>query len=268
MTAHAFPMFKVPPERSMTKPRKTGLTMIVDWGLPLQSQAALLDLSGNYLDLAKIAVVSVRVYSEQQLKDKVKLYRDHGVRSFIGGGAVERLYALEGPAALDPYFAEVRRVGIEVIEISDNFITLDKAERQRQIRLAREHGLIVFGEIGSKHDKNDAALLIEQANDCFEAGAELVIIEGYELVEDKAPKRELISALRAGVDVARSMFELPGPWISGINASEVQDLKKILIREFGADINLGNVMPEDLFETEMSRQGFGVVQPTQLSWKK
>ena len=46
------------------------------------------------------------------------------------------------------------------------------------------------------------------------------------------------------------------------------DLKKILIREFGPDINLGNVMPEDLFETEMSRQGFGVVQPTELTWER
>ena len=266
MIARAFPMFDVPPERSMTKPRKSGLTMMVDWGLPLQSQAALLDLSGSYLDLAKLAVVSVRVYTERQLKDKVRLYRDHGVRSFIGGGAVERLYALNGPAALEPFFVEARRVGIDVVEISDNFITLDRAERQRQIRLARKHGLVVFGEIGSKHDKNDADLLIAQANDCFEAGAELVIIEGYELVEDKAPKQALISALRAGIDAARSMFELPGPWISGINASEVQDLKKILIREFGPDINLGNIMPADLFETEMSRQGFGVVQPTAPVW--
>jgi capsular polysaccharide biosynthesis protein len=32
-------------------------------------------------------------------------------------------------------------------------------------------------------------------------------------------------------------------------------------------VNLGNIMPEDLFETEMSRQGFGVVQPTTLRWK-
>jgi len=240
--------------------------MLVDWGLPLGAQADVLDMSGAYLDLAKIAVVSIRVYTEDQLRRKIDLYARHGVRCFIGGGAAERLYALQGPRALEAYFREARRVGIEVVEISDNYVTLDKQERQRQIRLARECGLTVFGEIGSKHDKNDPALLLEQANDSFEAGADLVIVEAAEMVEDRQPKREMIDALRKGIDAARTMFELPGPWISGINAAEVQDLKKILIEEFGPDVNLGNVLVEDLFETEMSRQGFGVVQPTRLQW--
>ncbi len=64
------------------------------------------------------------------------------------------------------------------------------------------------------------------------------------------------------------MIELIGPWISGVTSSAVQDLKKLLIKEFGPNVNLGNVMADDLFETEMSRQGFGVVQPTQLLWKR
>lgn len=266
MSTHAFPMFAVPPARSRSKPRRTGLTMLVDWGLPLGAQADLLEMSGAHFDLAKLAVVSVRVYTEEQLRAKIALYARHGVRSFIGGGAAERLYALEGPRALEAYFREARRVGIEVVEISDNYVTLDRTERQRQIRLARECGLAVFGEIGSKHDRNDAGLLIEQAADSFEAGAELVIVEAAELVEAGAPKRDMIDALRKGIDAARAMFEMPGPWISGINAAEVQDLKKFLIQEFGPDVNLGNVLAGDIFETEMSRQGFGVVQPTTLSW--
>jgi phosphosulfolactate synthase len=266
MSTHAFPMFSVPPSRSRTKPRKTGLTMLVDWGQPLGAQADMLDMSGAYLDLAKIAVVSIRVYTEDQLRRKIELYARHGVRCFIGGGAAERLYALEGPKALEAYFREARRVGIEVVEISDNYVTLDKKERQRQIRMARDCGLAVFGEIGSKHQKNDTQLLIEQANDSFEAGAELVIVEAAEMVEDGKPLRQMIDTLRKEIDAARTMFELPGPWISGINAAEVQDLKKVLIEEFGPDINLGNVLVDDLFETEMSRQGFGVVQPTKLAW--
>jgi phosphosulfolactate synthase len=267
VTKHAFQTVKVPAARSMAKPRRSGLTMMVDWGIPLQAQADLLAMSGAYLDLAKLAVVSVRVYTEEQLRAKVRIYREHGVRSFIGGGAIERLYALEGPGALEPFLEEAVRVGIEVIEISDNYITLSPEERRRQIALARSFGLVVFGEIGSKHEKSDAAQLIGQARDCFDAGAEIVIVEGYELVSGREPKRDLIDALRRGIDPARTLYELPGPWISGINASDVQDLKKILIREFGPDVSLGNVMPEDIFETEMSRQGLGVVQPTDLAWK-
>ena len=40
-------------------------------------------------------------------------------------------------------------------------------------------------------------------------------MEGAELVEAGEPKRELLDALALGLDMARVMFELPGPWISG-----------------------------------------------------
>jgi phosphosulfolactate synthase len=260
----AFPMIAIPPERSVTKPRKSGLTMIVDWGLPPRGQEDLLDMSGHFIDLAKIAVGSVRVYEERQLREKLEIYRHHGVRSFIGGGIIERLFALDGPDALPPFFAEARRVGFDVVEISDNYITLDRDERFRQIRLALDAGLAVFGEIGSKHGHTGADFLIDQANDCFAAGAEMVIVEGYELVEDGRPKSAFIAQLQSKLDFSRALFELPGPWISGINPAEVNDLKKFLLAQFGPDVSIGNVLPEDAFETEMSRQGMGVVQPTEL----
>jgi len=34
----AFPMIAIPAERSMIKPRRTGQTMIVDWGVPPRGQ--------------------------------------------------------------------------------------------------------------------------------------------------------------------------------------------------------------------------------------
>jgi phosphosulfolactate synthase len=261
---HAFPMIDTPADRTRAKPRARGLTMMVDWGLPLRRLGDLLEMSGGYIDLAKLAVGSVRVYEEHQLARKLALYREHGVRPFIGGGIGERLYALHGRAALEPLFKEARRLGFEVIEISDNYVTLDREERLQQTRLALDAGLSVLGEIGSKHGHSDIDFLVKQAHDCFDAGAEMVIVEGYELVENGKPNRPFIEALKARLDLSRALFELPGPWISGVNASEVQDLKKFLIAEFGADVSIGNVMPDDIFETEMARQGMSVVQPTTL----
>jgi phosphosulfolactate synthase len=261
----AFPMVAIPAARTMTKPRQSGRTMMIDWGLPLRHLGDLLDMSGAFVDLAKIAVGSVRVYGEGKLRQKLEIYRDHAVRCFIGGGIIERLYALDGRDALAPFFREARRVGIDVVEISDNYVTLDRDERFRQIGLARDAGLAVFGEIGSKHGHTDIDFLLAQADDCFTAGAEMVIVEGYELVDDGQPKTAFINALRSRLDLSKTLFELPGPWISGINASQVQDLKKFLIGEFGPDVSIGNVMPDDVFEMEMSRQGMSVVQPTSLS---
>jgi len=122
----AFPMIGTPAERSHVKPRKRGQTMMVDWGLPLRRLEDLLDMCGDYLDLAKFAVGSVRVYEERQLVSKLALYRDHGVRCFIGGGIGERLFALDGRDALPRLFAEARRVGFEAIEVSDNGCGMDE----------------------------------------------------------------------------------------------------------------------------------------------
>lgn len=264
MNQPAFSMVQIPAERTVAKPRRSGRTMMIDWGLPLRHLDDLLDMCGNFVDLAKIAVGSVRVYGEDQLKRKLAIYKEHGVRCFIGGGIIERLYALHGRDSLPPFFDEAKRMGIDVVEISDNYVTLDRDERFRQIKLAMDAGLSVFGEIGSKHGHTDVDFLLAQAGDCLAAGAEMVIVEGYELVESGQPKTSFISALRDQLDFSKALFELPGPWISGINASEVQDLKKFLISEFGPDVSIGNVMPDEVFETEMARQGMSVVQPTQV----
>jgi phosphosulfolactate synthase (CoM biosynthesis protein A) len=135
--------------------------------------------------------------------------------------------------------------------------TLDRDECFRQIGMAQQAGLDVLREIGPKHQRSTAESLIAQANDCLSAGAEMVIVEGYELVEQGKPKSDVIDGLQAGLDLSRVPFELR-PLDQGYQRQvKFTTLKKCLIRECGPDVSLGNVMPEDVFETEMSRQGMG-----------
>ena len=63
------------------------------------------------------------------------------------------------------------------------------------------------------------------------------------------------------VSMSRVLIELPGPWISHITLSVVEDMKKFLVSEFGPDVNIANVMPADILETEALRVGLGVVGP-------
>ena len=102
---------------------------------------------------------------------------------------------------------------------------------------------------------------MSQAEDCFAAGAELVLVEAAEVIVDGKPKKKLINGLRAGLDMSRVLIELPGPWISSITLSMVEDMKKFLVDEFGPDVNIANVMPADIMETEALRVGLGVVGP-------
>jgi phosphosulfolactate synthase len=256
-----FEFVALPRARSADKPRRTGLTMMVDFGLPYQYAGDVVAMAGRYIDFAKIAVGTSRLYDLAYLRRKLALYKRNHIRPFIGGQFQEYVFATYGAKALLGFLEEARRVGFGVVEISDNCVPLTDRERHDQIRLAIDCGLAVFGEVGSKNMKNDAGLLIRQAEVCFHAGAELVLVEAAELIAGGKPKMKLINGLRRGLDMAQVLIELPGPWISGVTLAAVEDMKKFLVSEFGPDVNLANVVPQDIMETEALRVGLGVVGP-------
>jgi phosphosulfolactate synthase len=244
MAKHPFEFIDLPAGRSSTKPRSTGLTMMIDWGLGLQRLEDALEISGDYVDLGKIAVGTPRLYEEK----------------LLNGMFIEHYYENSGMQAMDRFYDEAARVGFKVIEVSDNLRPFSTKERQGLIQCAIDHGLTVFGEVGAKWESNDAATLIGQAEECFDAGCELVLVEGAELVNANGePMRELLDALHEALDLDRVLFELPGPWISGCTMCAIHDLKKLLIGEFGANVNIANVMPDDVMETEVLRAGLSVI---------
>ena len=256
-----FAFVTLPSARSSVKPRRSGLTMMVDFGIPLRHAEDIVDLAGPYIDFAKIAVGTSRLYDLAYLRRKLRFYKSSGIRPFIGGQFQEYVFAIHGAAALPGFMAEAKRVGFDVIEISDNCVPLTDRQRFAQIRLAIDSGLTVFGEVGSKDARSDPDGLIRQAEVCLKAGAELVLVEAAELVAKGEPKRDLLRMLRRGIDMAKVLIELPGPWISGVTLSAAEDLKKFLVAEFGPEVNLANVLPQDILETEALRVGLGVVGP-------
>lgn len=256
-----FGFVALPRARSQGKPRRTGLTMVADFGLPYRYTEDLVAMAGPYIDLVKVAVGTSRLYDLSYLRRKLALLKRHRIRPFIGGQFQEYVFATYGERMLRRFLLEAKRVGFDVVEISDNCVELTPRQRRAQIRLAVDCGLDVFGEVGSKDTKNDARLLVSQARDCFEAGAELVLVEAAELIASGRPKMKLIDGLRKGLDMSRVLIELPGPWIAGTTLSMVEDMKKFLVREFGPDVNIANVMPQDIMETEALRVGLGVVGP-------
>ena len=235
--------------------------MIVDAGLPAAAQADLMALAGDYVDLAKIKTGSARLYPEKILRQKLKNYRQSRVQPFLGGQFHEYVYATQGERALGAFYSESRRLGFEAIEISDNVVPLTAAQRKRQIRAARDTGLVVYGEVGSKETVSNPGLLVGQAQACFEAGAALVLVEAAELVERGKLRSRTVELLARSLDMSRVMIELPGPWISDVRSCDIEDMKKSLIRAFGPDVNLANVSPASIIDTEATRTGLGTAGP-------
>ncbi len=260
MAKHPFDCIQLPANRGTSKPRARGLTMMIDWGLGLRRLEDTLEISGAYVDLGKIAVGTPRLYDETLLKRKFEIYAAHQIRPFLGGMFIEHYYEKNGMEAMPRFYAEAVRVGFKVIEVSDNLRPFTSNERRALIQLALDHGLTAFGEVGAKWEANDAATLIGQAEECFDAGCELVLVEGAELVDSAGePMRDLLDALRQALDLDRVLFEVPGPWISGCTMCAIHDLKKLLISEFGVNVNIANIMPDDVMETEVLRAGLSVI---------
>ncbi|MDX1434224.1 MAG: phosphosulfolactate synthase [Gammaproteobacteria bacterium] len=256
-----FSMIPLPPERSTVKPRRRGLTMMMDWGLPLGLQEDWLDLIAPHVDLAKLVVGTARLYEEDYLRRKLSLYEAHRVSPFLGGQFMEFVFASQGMAGVRPFCEEARRLGIAALEVSDNVVSLSDAERREIIGIAVDCGLHVHGEVGSKSEDSTAEVLIAQAEACYEAGADVVLVEGAELLRDGRPNAKLVDGLRRGLDVERVIFELSGPWIAGTSLAEVYQLKVFLVETFGPDVNLANIMPENVWETEALRAGLSVPGP-------
>ena len=260
MSQRPFDFIELPPVRSVDKPRSNGLTMMIDWGLGLRRLEDSLEMSGDFVDLGKIAVGTPRLYREDLLRRKFEIYESHAIRPFLGGMFIEHYLEAQGMDAMGRFYDEAARVGFKVIEVSDNLRPFSSNERRHLIRLAIDHGLTVFGEVGTKWEETDADTLIANAEECFDAGSELVLIEGAELV-DKAgrAKRDMLASFKANLDLDKVLFELPGPWISGCTSCSIHDLKKLLIKEFGSNVNIANVMPDDVMETEVLRAGLSVI---------
>ena len=159
------------------------------------------------------------------------------------------------------YWDEALRLGFTAVEISDNVLPLSDEDRKFLIRSARDAGLRVLGEIGAKYDETDVSTLVSQAELCLEAGADLILVEAAELVSGGVMNEALIGELTKQLDMQRVLIELPGPWISNVTLSLVEDMKKALIRAFGTNVNIGNVYFKSLIDLESARVGLGVEGP-------
>ncbi|HET7298776.1 MAG TPA: phosphosulfolactate synthase, partial [Burkholderiales bacterium] len=209
----------------------------------------------------KIKTGTARLYPEAVLVEKLKQYRRHRVQPFLGGQFHEYVFATQGSRALAGFYDEALRLGFAAIEISDNVVTLSSRERKAQIRAACSAGLVVYGEVGSKKTLSNPELLVAQAEDCFAAGAALVLVEAAELVRNGRPNRRTLDLIVKKLDLRKIMIELPGPWIPEVRKCDIEVLKKLLVEELGPDVNLANVAPEDLLDLETTRVGLGVAGP-------
>jgi len=264
MTNSPFSFIPAGPGRSKAKPRKTGVTMMIDMGLGPALIDDHLTVCGDYVDLAKIFVGSAMLYDEKTFAAKAEVYARHDVDIFIGGQFLEYVITKQGYDTAGAFFDEVKRIGVRCIEVSDNCIEMTDTQRRQLVAMALDAGLEVHGEVGSKDDIADIGELIRQSEVCLDAGCDVVLFEAAELISAGVTNVESIRAIKAAVPAEQVMIELPGPWIEGVTLNNIFEMAKQTLKIFGPDANLGNVAWDQVINVECLRQGIGIAGPDYL----
>ena len=177
MTDYAFsaiPMLARP-----AKPRSSGQTMMIDFGLGLRQQEDILQLASEFIDSAKVAVGVARLLPRELVTSKIDLYKQYEVVPYPGGQFLEYAVLCD---KVDEFLAEARAVGFPAIEVSDNLLSITLDEKRRLIARAREtYGLEVYGEVGKKEGLAVTVSLEEDIQACLEAGSSKVLVEAAEI---------------------------------------------------------------------------------------
>ncbi|HZE66710.1 MAG TPA: phosphosulfolactate synthase [Sporichthyaceae bacterium] len=241
------PTFLDLPARS-GKPRTSGLTHMLDKGLPEAMLASVLEIAGDYIDIVKLGWGTAYVTPQKVAAAKAALCREADVHVSPGG----TLFELAVSQGRTHEFANwCRKIGFDTVEISDGTVDLGAGRRRKLIRELSADFRVV-AEVGCKDTgvTVDPACWVEEMLTDLDAGATYVIAEGRESgtvgVYDSAgkPRQELIETLLAAVPADRIIFEAP-----------TKAQQAWFVERLGAEANLGNIAPDDLIGVETLRRG-------------
>jgi phosphosulfolactate synthase len=231
------------------KPRRRGLTAVIDPGLFTGHFEDAIDSVGEFVDLVKFGWGTCLVTKD--IKRKIDILRGAGIGFYFGGTLFER-YALDG--LVSEWLALCRVLGTTHVEVSNGTIPIDNTEKARWVaRLADE--FVVISEVGFKDIRRSDALApmhwLSFIEEDLAAGAHLVTAEARESGRsgmcraDGEPRHELIDEiLGSRIDLDRLLFEAPN-----------KDLQTYFLRRMGASVNLGNVRADDVIALETLRRG-------------
>jgi phosphosulfolactate synthase len=237
------PAFLDLPERAV-KPRQTGITHVLDAGLPLRQTADLLESCGNYVDVWKFGWGVA--YLDPNLDAKLELLARHRVLASPGGTLLEIAWAQNRAGEL---LSWARDAGFPCVEVSAGTIDMGAAAKRDLIARAAED-FIVLAEVGVKDPavRWGPAEWAAAADGDLAAGATWVIAEGRAsgtvgIYSGSGEVRtDVVAAMAEAIGTDALVFEAPR-----------EGQQAWFVRRFGPDVNLANVSPAGALGLETLR---------------
>ncbi|MEI6684072.1 MAG: phosphosulfolactate synthase [Bacteroidota bacterium] len=233
------------PERS-TKPRQTGIAMVMDKGLSLREAEDFVETAGHLADFVKLGFgTSV---AGNKVREKVRIYQQADIRVYAGGTLFEAFVIRN---MFDDYLRYIDQLGLDSVEVSDGSMIMDHDVKCEYIHKLSKN-FTVLSEVGSK----ESGILIapgrwiEMMQKELQAGSYKVIGEARESgnVGIYRPTGKahvaLINKILAKVPADQLLWEAP-----------LKPQQVWFIKQFGANVNLGNIAPAELIPLETLRLG-------------
>ena len=233
------------PERHL-QPRSHGITMVMDKGLSITEVHQFMSVASPHVDVVKLGFGTSFV--TPNLREKIEAYKSYGIPLYFGGTLFEAFLIRN---QFDDYVDVCKDYGIDYMEVSDGSIDIPHAEKCGYIEKLTRYGTIL-SEVGSK----DAAHIIppykwiELMKAELSAGSTYVIAEAREagnvgIYRGSGEVREgLVQEILTQIPEGRIIWEAP---------QKPQQL--FFIELVGANVNLGNIAPNEVIPLETMRLG-------------
>ncbi len=228
------------------KPRKTGITMVMDKGLSLLEAQQLVTAAGHLVDFVKLGFGTSLITGN--LAEKIDYYKNSGIDVYLGGTLFEAFLIRNN---LELYKNACNKFNISTIEISDGSVTIPH-ELKLKLITQFSSDYTVISEVGSKY----ADVIISDVewsnriNKELKAGATYVIAEGREggnvgiYDSNGKPKNNLIEFIRNNTNINKIIWEAPN-----------KPQQVWFVKLFGTNVNLGNIPASEVISLETLRLG-------------
>lgn len=126
------------------KPRLTGLTHVLDKGLPAPDTEALLNAAGDFVDIWKFGWGTA--YLDRELGTKLALLAEHGVRACLGGTLLEIAWS---QGRVEECLRWAADTGVPLVEVSRGVMPMPLEDKARLVARAAQ-SFTVLTEVGAK----------------------------------------------------------------------------------------------------------------------
>jgi len=238
---------QLPPRTS--KPRRAGLTMVIDGGLPAGQFTDVVWSGADYIDMVKFGWGTALV--TPNLDAKIDILKAHDIGFYFGGTLFEKFVS---QGRFDDFRKFCHRWDCRHVEVSNGTIAMSNIEKASYVRKLADEFTVV-SEVGFKDPTRSEQLppsqWVEFIGEDLEAGASMVTLEARESGKSGIcrPDGELRfglieDVLASGLSEDMLLFEAP-----------TTALQAHFVRRIGPNVNLGNVPASGVISLETLRLG-------------